>query len=317
MGDRLGNITGVVGYSHGFYRLLPLTGIQALDLASSHHPAAPHAGDGSCRAVSVASYNVENLNPESRHLPLVADHLVHMMHNPDLIFLQEVQDDSGPVNNGVTSANRTLSTLAASVEALGGVAYQYVDVEPVNNRDGGQAGANIRCAYLYRPDRLRLYRPKPASNMDPVRVLGDGGRPVLSHNPGRIDPTNPAFENNRKPMVAMWKLVGPTGEFANDDANGSDASLTLFTINVHYVSKMGSTSLHGDTRPPNNKGVAKRTLQANVTAVSRFLFFSNPFNWGFFFGGYGPMTTMYSLLILIFFFPFPEVLLPLSLSLAP
>lgn len=77
--------------------------------------------------------------------------------------------------------------------------------------------------------------------------------PALSLNPGRVDPTNGAFAGSRKPVAAMWETVGSGGG--------------LFTVNVHFGSKGGSMTLHGDARPPVNKGVEKRTQQAAVTAV--------------------------------------------------
>lgn len=77
--------------------------------------------------------------------------------------------------------------------------------------------------------------------------------PLLSLNPGRIDPTNAAWEEARKPLAAAWQT-----------ASGD----RFYTVNVHLSSKRDSSSAQGDARPPVNGKSAQRTAQANVTAVS-------------------------------------------------
>lgn len=252
MGDYLGDVTGVVYNAFGTYRVLPLTGISPVRNASAEFPDITIKSTGNCRGITFGDYNAENLAPDSKHMPLVVDQIVHRLHLPDLIFLQEVQDNSGPTNDGVTSANLTLSTLTQGIEKASGVVYDFVDVDPVNNKDGGQPGGNIRCAYLYRPDVIELYKPNEGGNTVANEIV-DG--PEIKYNPGLIDPTNSAWADSRKPLVAQWKTVKGTGK-------------VFFTINVHFTSKGGSTGLHNDPRPPINKGVEKRTQQADITAVS-------------------------------------------------
>lgn len=90
------------------------------------------------------------MSPRSHHIPLVASHIVQYLHSPSIVFLQEIVDDSGAANNGVVSANRTLSALVKAIEkeAGNGVKYEFVNVDPENNVDGGKPGSNIRVAYL-------------------------------------------------------------------------------------------------------------------------------------------------------------------------
>jgi predicted extracellular nuclease len=45
-----------------------------------------------------------------------------------------------------------------------------------------------------------------------------------------------------------------------------DGEGSFFTVNVHFTSKGGSSSLHGDARPPVNGGVDQRERQADITA---------------------------------------------------
>ncbi|KAK0370731.1 endonuclease/Exonuclease/phosphatase [Colletotrichum limetticola] len=250
MGDELTEITGIVTNAFGFYRILPLTGITIAKNATNNAPATTLVSRGDCRGITVGDYNVENLSPTVAHLPSVAAHIVDYLKTPDLVFVQEIQDDNGATNNGVVSSNLTLSTLTAAIETKSGVAYDWVVIDPVDGKDGGQPGGNIRVAYLYKPDVVELYKPNPGGALDANEVL-EG--PALKYNPGRIDPTNTAWDASRKPLVAQWRAVnGPVNK-------------TFFTVNVHFASKGGSSSLHGDPRPPVNGVVNPRIEQAKIT----------------------------------------------------
>ena len=90
------------------------------------------------------------MSPRSHHIPKIAAHIANHLHTPDIVFVQEIQDDSGPRNDGVVSANKTLRALAQAIKkASGGVEYEFVNVEPEDNKDGGAPGGNIRVAYLF------------------------------------------------------------------------------------------------------------------------------------------------------------------------
>ena len=80
--------------------------------------------------------------------------------------------------------------------------------------------------------------------------------PALSFNPGLIEPANAAWTASRKPLVAQWEVIGKKGKSAG----------TFFTVNVHFGSKGGSSSIMGDARPPVNGGLEKRLQQAKLTA---------------------------------------------------
>ena len=101
LGDSLTDITGVVTYAFGFYRILPLT---AIKVTASVSPALPPVtsitSTGSCRGVTVGDYNVENLSANSSHMPAIASHIAKYLKSPDLMFLQEVQDNNGATDNG-------------------------------------------------------------------------------------------------------------------------------------------------------------------------------------------------------------------------
>lgn len=254
LGDELEDITGVITQAFGFYRILPTT---AISVNKSAKPALPSAtklkSDGKCDGITVGAYNVENLSPNSSHLGAVASHIVTYLRSPDVVFLQEVQDDNGATNDAVVSANLTLTTLAAAIAELGGPQYAFTDIDPADDQDGGAPGGNIRTAYLYKPSLVRLYKPNPGGALDATEVLAG---PSLKYNPGRIDPTNEAWTSSRKPLVAQWEVLGKKGK-----SEGK-----FFTVNVHFGSKGGSSSIQGDARPPVNGGVDDRTAQAELTA---------------------------------------------------
>lgn len=68
---------------------------------------------------------------------------------PDIMFLQEIQDNSGPTDDGVVDASLTLSTLARTIITAGGnFLYDFTEVVSQNDQDGGEGGGNIRPAYL-------------------------------------------------------------------------------------------------------------------------------------------------------------------------
>lgn len=256
IGSTLTDIVGVVTYQFGFYYVLPLTAPtvitnQPFDVAPTTLVSSPH---DRC-PVTVGDYNVENMVPTGSHILDVANHISNILRTPDIMFIQEVQDNSGSKDDGTVSANVTLSNLVAAIEANTSVAYSFVEIAPVDGQDGGQPGGNIRQAYLYRPEKLNLVRAPglvAGGALNATKVLGSRGNPVLSLNPGRVDPTNSAWTDSRKPLAAMWLT-----------ASGH----TLFTVNLHLVSKSGSSTGQGDARPPVNLPVAQRTNQVETVAT--------------------------------------------------
>lgn len=152
-------------------------------------------------------------------------------------------------------ANVTLTTLVKNITAIGGLTYEYVDIDPVNDQDGGEPGGNIRQAYLYNPDVIKLRNPNPGSSTTANVVLPG---PELKYNPGRIDPQNTTtWKASRKPLAAAWETLDGKNKF--------------FTINVHFESKGGGSPIEGDARPPVNGGIENRYAQMEDTAVSQIL----------------------------------------------
>lgn len=256
IGDQAADITGVLYYAFGFYYILPTTAVTLTTVLESTAAPTTLESTRTCDGIVVGDYNVENLDPTSTRIPSLADHITNYLGLPDLLFVQEIQDNSGETDDGVVTANETLTALVDAIAAVSNVTYSFVEIAPVDGEDGGAPGGNIRPAYLYRPEVLSLYNENPGNSTAANEVLSGTDGPELSLNPGRIEPTNAAWAATRKPLAAAWIAAGATKPF--------------FTVNVHHSSKGGGSSLQGNLRPPVNGGVDKRIQQNNVTGVSVF-----------------------------------------------
>jgi predicted extracellular nuclease len=255
MGVQVSDITGIVTYAFGFYSVLPLTAPQIISTPNATAPPTTLTSvDDGCTLV-FGSYNVENMNPKSAHIPKVANHIANFLKTPDIIFVQEIQDDNGATDDGTVSANLTLSALTKAIKDASGVDYDFVNIPPVNDQDGGEPGGNIRPAYLWRPERVALVNPNIGDSTTATKAVDVNGEVGLSFNPGRVEPNDAAWNVTRKPLAAQFQLVSSGAKF--------------FAVNVHLSSKGGSSSLHGNARPPVN-GVVDRRIQ-QTTVVSNFV----------------------------------------------
>ncbi|KIY46527.1 DNase I-like protein [Fistulina hepatica ATCC 64428] len=252
IGFNLSDITGVVHYEYGFYYVLPLTAPTVSSTPSSTVPITTITSDSNDTCIiTIGDYNVDNLAPTSDTMAGIGEHIAIYLQSPNIVFLQEIQDNSGPTDDGTVDANETLTAVVDAISSAGSVTYSFTKVDPENDTDGGETGGNIRQAFLYDPEKVTLIPGTAGNASEAIVVSNDNGKPVLSYNPGRIDPTNPAWNDSRKPLVAEWQT-----------SNGT----TLFTVNLHLVSKLDSSSLLGDPRPPINSPVDQRTSQVEVVA---------------------------------------------------
>jgi predicted extracellular nuclease len=199
--------------------------------------------------VAVATFNVENLapsNPQSKFDNL-AGIIVRNLAAPDLVTLEEVQDNSGATNDGTVAADQTLQKLVDAIVAAGGPRYQWREIDPNDGTDGGQPGGNIRQAFLFRTDRGLSFVDRPGGDANTaVTVVSNHHRPQLSVSPGRIDPASAAWANSRKPLVGEFRWRG----------------LPLFVVANHFNSKLGDDPLFGHRQPLVAVSETQRHLQA-------------------------------------------------------
>ncbi len=248
VGDRFrGPVVGILDYSFGNFKLDVSEPVSSVS-GGLKRESAKAAGN---HEIAVATFNVENLDPGDGPAKFaeLADLIVNNLKAPDLLALEEIQDANGPVNDGTTDGGPTLELLISAIQAAGGPLYEYRQIDPVNNQDGGEPGGNIRVGFIFRTDRGLSFvdRPGGTSTAATGVVVGTNG-PELTFSPGRIDPTNPAFNASRKPLV---------GEFRYRNR-------TLFVIANHFNSKGGDDPLFGRFQPPNQITASQRHAQAAI-----------------------------------------------------
>lgn len=251
VGTTFASMTGVMDYSFANYKLLVTEApviAQASALAREVRPATPpRAG-----RFTIAGFNVENLSgnaPAAKYAGL-ASQIVSNLRAPDILALSEMQDNNGTTNNGVTSASASFANLIAAIGAAGGPAYQYRQIDPLDNADGGAPGGNIRVGFLYRPDRASFVDKGAAGPLDATQVNADGS---ISLSPGRIAPGSTAFDASRKPLA---------GEFLIDGER-------VIVVANHMNSKGPDDPLFGRFQAPVLASESQRLLQAQ--AVGSFV----------------------------------------------
>ncbi|HEY9801142.1 MAG TPA: endonuclease [Leptolyngbyaceae cyanobacterium] len=176
---------------------------------------------GNSTQLTVATFNVENLDPKRENISKVegnsrrnidddirsgkftalANQIVTNLQAPDIVALQEVQDNDGAELSSVVDAALTAETLISSIQSVGGPDYTYQEIPPENGMDGGQPGGNIRLGFLFNPQRVKLQKLE--------RFADD-----------------PAFLESRKPLV---------GEFTFNN-------IPVTLINNHFASKSGGAA---------------------------------------------------------------------------
>jgi uncharacterized protein len=251
VGDVLtGATTGPIDWStFGGYVLEAST----LGAVQNNHLARVTAHPGTGGQLSVATYNVENLapgDPVSKYEAL-AEGVVTNLATPDVVALEEIQDNSGATDNGVVAADTTITKLTDAIVAAGGPQYSWRSVDPVDDKDGGQPGGNIRNVFLFNPDRV-TFVDRGSDAMDRsttgTAVTKLQGSAALTLSPGRIDPQNPVWSTSRKPLAGEFRFGGKP----------------VIIIANHFDSKGGDQNADGRFQFPNQSSRVQRSGQAQV-----------------------------------------------------
>lgn len=244
VGDRLAFVEGVVTYTDGNFKILVTDFGAKNDAPVAQLPTITP----SVKQLTIAGYNVENLDPieenENRvgnpnddidddvgqgKFKAIALQLVQTLGSPDIIALQELQDDDGAEYSSVVTSDKTASLLIEEIIAVGGPRYTFVEKVPTDDKSGGQPGGNIRVGYLFNPARVTL---------DALSVTA-------------ID--DPAFSDTRRPLAVIFEFN----------------SKRIRVINIHFESKGGDSPLLGKVQPPITPSDQNRIRQAH--AIKRFL----------------------------------------------
>jgi len=201
--------------------------------------------------LAIATYNVENLapgDPASKYAALGAG-VVQNLASPDIISVEEIQDNDGATDDGVVAADQTLIRFTAAITAAGGPAYQWSEIDPINDQDGGQPGGNIRVVFLYNPARVSLDAAPGGSPTTAVGVTrAADGTAELTQSPGLVDPTNTAWTSSRKPLAAEFSFQ----------------SRKVIVVGNHFASKLGDQNADGRFQPAARSSEVQRGEQAAV-----------------------------------------------------
>jgi predicted extracellular nuclease len=238
-------VVGVMDYSFGNFKLnvtVPLTRVDGgLEQEVTRTPRD--------QEIVVGTYNVENLDPGDATFARHADLIVNHLRSPDLIAIEEIQDNDGETNTTTTDASATWNALIAAIQAAGGPLYEFRQIDPVDDQDGGAPGGNIRVGFLFRTDRGLSFIDRPGgTSTTGTSVVDHLSGPRLSFSPGRVDPGNAAWNTSRKPLAGEFRMHGKK----------------VFVIANHFASKGGDQPLFGRFQPPSRSSEIQRHAQAQV-----------------------------------------------------
>jgi predicted extracellular nuclease len=233
VGDRLGDVTGVMDYDFGSFE------VRATDTVCVRpRGARPETTRfaGSTSRLIVGTYNVLNLSAtagDSAQRAKLGRQIARNLRAPDILALEEIQDDSGEIDDGTTDASATLAALVDAIIRAGGPRYASFDVAPADGTLGGAPGANIRVAMLYNPARVRLLSRR---SVTPAALAKAHVRDSL------------AFQGSRNPLEGVFEFAGRR----------------LTVIANHLTSRYGSTPVFGAIQPFVQAGEAERAAQASA-----------------------------------------------------
>ena len=243
------NISGVVTYRNKTYKIDPSTVPTLQDGGLKREVSKIYPDEDK---LTIASYNIENFSannnghdetPEEK-VDKIANSFIKEVHSPDIITLIEVQDNNGGVNDGTVEGVKSGEKLAQRIKSLGGPEYKYTEIAPVDGKDGGKPGANIRVAYLYNPKRVTLIGKEKGGSEEAARFVNGH----LEKNPARIDPTSVHFEKVRKSLAAEFEFKGER----------------IVVIANHLKSKLGDDAIYGSNQPSVENTKAKRIEEAKI-----------------------------------------------------
>jgi uncharacterized protein len=240
--DRLSTVQGVVDYSFSNFKVQVTSPPAVTDGGlEKEETEAPDENE-----LSVGSFNVENLVPlgaspspaQQAKYEALAETLVSRMKAPDIVAVEEIQDNdgvTGGTGSDVVSASQTWADLIGAIEAAGGPEYDFRQIDPVAHQDGGAPGGNIRVGFLFRTDRGLQFVDRPGgTSTNATSVVDTPHGPRLTLSPGRIQPGDPAWTASRKPLAGEFLWRGRT----------------VFAVANHFASKGGDDPLFGRFQPP-------------------------------------------------------------------
>ena len=252
VGDSLTSaIVGPLDYSFSNYKIQALTTPTFVSAGITREVTSV----ANQREVSIATFNVENLagtDPQSKYDHL-AGLIVTNLRSPEILAIEEVQDNDGVAGgtaSTVVDASTAWTRLIAAIQAAGGPMYEYRQIDPVDDQDGGAPGGNIRVGFLFRTDTGVTFvdRPGGSPTTETTVVGAKPNSPELSASPGRIGTQSASFADTRKSLVGEFRI----------------GNRPYFVIVNHFSSKGDDQPLFGPNQPPTRFSEVARHGQAQV-----------------------------------------------------
>ncbi|WP_414623089.1 DUF4114 domain-containing protein [Calothrix sp. CCY 0018] len=237
VGAKLGDVTGVVGYSFGNFEINPT---QQFTVTPSTIQPETTSLEGGAKKLTVASYNVLNLDPNDDdddtdvadgRFSTIASQIVTNLKTPDIIGLQEIQDNDGTGFSEV-AANQTLQRLIDEIAANGGPTYSFIDNTFIgDDTNGGEFNGNIRTAFLYNPNRVSFV---------------DGSLSAITDaNAQQTDLTNPFFDS-RLPLAAKFTFNGEEVTVVNNHFSDKSGSAPIFGVEQPFAERQEDSTVNGN-----------------------------------------------------------------------
>ena len=117
-----GDITGVVGYDYGAFRIAPITELPSVvdsgfkQIGANIQPRLDK--------LTVATYNIENFSANKKatdeKVKALAYSIKYNLKMPDIIGVEEMQDNNGTVNDGTTDASLSAKRIIDAVLEIRG-----------------------------------------------------------------------------------------------------------------------------------------------------------------------------------------------------
>ncbi|MEY9828923.1 putative extracellular nuclease [Sinorhizobium fredii] len=234
VGAQLGDLTGIMTYENGSYMIVldAVLDPDKLPVPDVVEVPVPTFGNG----IRLATYNAENMSVASdgatEKFRAIAAQIVNDLKSPDLLGIQEVQDDDGQGATATTSASLTLKALTEAISDAGGPNYKIMALDPVlPNTDGGAPGGNIRTVFLVRD----------GSGIDPAA-------------PTRLFDTEDRCDENANPYAGARKPL-----LMEAEVNGKPFAF----VNLHLSSKLGDQGLYSNAEDPKPASIEGRKKQAS------------------------------------------------------
>jgi len=211
----------------GDWRLSPIdtTSIKRLKINKIEHLKSKLKSDKS--SLTYGCFNVENLdaNDNPQRFKDLASVIVNNMNCPDILSLEEIQDEDGTKKSNIVSADKTFNLLINEIFNTSGEKYLFTQINPENGKDGGEPGGNIRVGVIYKSSKVKLIQ-----------------------NPTQIPNVDSVFKDTRKSLVCNFEINGK--------------SITVITN--HLSSKYGDMGLFSRFQPPTTPSENERIAQAKI-----------------------------------------------------